>query len=283
MGVTIDGSTVLITGASSGIGAAVARVLAPRAALLILVARRRHRLLALKDELLNAHPALKVDVYECDLSQVANARQLAHTVLTDHQAVDLLINNAGLGQIGPLHAADPTHLDTMLGVNILGLTGLTHALLPSMVDRKQGAILNVSSGFGLIWSPFFAAYVGSKHYLTAFSESLRSELAGTGVTVCQVCPGPVATEFEEKAGSPLPPSVPIPMQLSSQSVARQMIRALEANRALFVPGFLAWIGIHLGRLVPRVLQRVALRVVVPFIRRRLFPDGSSMGHRGSAD
>ena len=271
MRVTIDGSKVIVTGASSGIGQAVARVFAARVSCLILVARREERLLALKDD------TLAVSIYAVDLSTSANARGFAETVQREHGGIDILINNAGLGQIGPLAHADANHLDLMLGVNILGLTALTHAILPSMVARRQGAIVNVSSGFGLIWSPFFAAYAGSKHYLSAFSESLRCELAGTGVHVCQVCPGPVATEFEHKAGSPLPPSVPIPMQVSADLVARQLVRALERNQALFVPGVLACLAINAGRLIPRFIQRFLLNRVVPIIRRRLFKASDTSG------
>ena len=255
MAVAIDGGIVLLTGASSGIGESMARLLAPRVNTLVLVARREERLEQLKNALQAQNSQLKVDVRPTDLSNVVATRELAAQVLAEHGRIDVLINNAGIGHVGVLEEADEAHLDALLGVNILGLTALTRAVLPSMVERQSGGIWNISSGFGLVWMPFFSVYVASKQYVTAFSECLRSELKGTGVTVCQTCPGPIATEFESTAGSPLDRDAPVPIRLSADAAARSILRGFERNSAIHVPGIMGWISISVGRLIPRPLYR----------------------------
>ena len=267
MRVTFHDGIVLLTGASSGIGEAMARLLAPQVRTLILVARRRDRLENLKSSLLDSHPSLTVDVRVTDLSDLTATREMASSVLVEHGAVDILINNAGLGQIGVFHETSESHIDALLGVNIIGLTALTRSVLPSMVERGRGAILNVSSGFGLVWMPFFSVYAASKQFVTAFTDCLRTELKGTGVTVCQVCPGPIATEFEVRAGSPLGPDASVPMQMSSYAAARSILRAFEKNRALHIPGFWPSVFINLGRFIPRWGYRFFYSLIARGVRK----------------
>jgi short-subunit dehydrogenase len=240
---------VLLTGASSGIGEAMARQLS-EARVLILVARRRERLEALAESLPNA------EVRACDLLDLRACEQLIAGVEADHGGVDVLINNAGMGDIGLFDQADGDKLIRMIDLNVRSLTWLTRRVLPRMVEQGRGGILNISSGFGLTWMPVASAYVATKHYVSALSESLRTELQGTGVVVTQSCPGPVATEFEDKAGNPTGMQVPGLIQISAETCARQSLSAFRSGRALTIPGFVAWLAISAGRLSPSWVLRL---------------------------
>ena len=263
----IDGGVVIVTGASSGIGADMVCQLAHRAKVLVVVARRRDRLEALAEKLSGARA--QVDVRPTDLTDPAACLALVEGVLADHGRVDVLINNAGMGDIGLLESAQVDKLVRMINVNVVGLTALTRAVLPAMVERGSGGVLNISSGFGLTFMPGFAAYVGSEHYVTGFTDSLRTELSGTGVRVVQVCPGPVATEFEAVAENPLDQSVPGFLELSSEACASAAIAALDRNRALTVPGVAAWLMIHMGWWTPRAVARLFLALAGRGMRARI--------------
>ena len=259
---------ILITGASSGIGAALATQLASSAQSLILVARRKGRLEALAESCRQLNADLRVYVKPCDLSNPEAIQSLVDDLQTEAIPVSALINNAGLGQIGLFEDLDPVQLERMLMVNVVGLTILTRALLPSILNAK-GGILNVSSGFGLTWMPFFSAYVGTKHYVSAFNASLRAELAGTGVVVSQLCPGPVATEFESVAGNPLGASPPSFIELSAEQCARAALKGFARGRELIIPGLLAGLSIQLGRLSPRFVLRILYGILGRSMRKRL--------------
>ena len=265
----IDGGVVLLTGASAGIGAALAEQLAPRAAALILVARRVDRLEALAARLRAAHPKLVIDVQGVDLAEPAAAEPLVAACLARHGRLDVLINNAGMGDMGLFHEAEPQKLLQMMQINVVGLTLLTRATLPGMVARGSGAVLMVSSGFGLTWTPLFSSYIGTKHYVTGFTESLRVELAGLGVRVGQLCPGPVATEFEAVAGNPTGQSVPPWIELSAAQAARAGLAVIDHDRAMMVPGMAAGLAISAGRLTPRWALRLLYGALAPVIRRQL--------------
>src|ERR1043166_9616212 len=189
----LNNCNALITGASSGIGREFARQLANRARTLILVARRSERLADLRDELLNRNPNLNVHLRVVDLADKAQIEFLVDSLAHDRIDVDLLINNAGVGDSGPFAKSDPARNEQMLLVNVVALTSLTHRLLPQMIAKRRGGILNVSSSAGLFSIPGDAVYAATKAYVTSFSEALRAELRGKGVSVCAVCPGPVQT------------------------------------------------------------------------------------------
>lgn len=260
---------IIVTGASSGIGTEFARQLAGRAEVLVLVARRKARLDALADELREAHPNLTVAVSPCDLSESENARTLVAEVVTRFGRIDVLINNAGMGDIGPLATADPEKIDRMLGVNVVGFTAMARAVVPAMVARKRGAILNVSSGFGLVTMPMFSAYVATKHYVHGFTESLRAELGRYDISVSELCPGPVATEFEAVAENPFGLSTPGFMEISAEHCARVAIRGLERDKALIIPGWGAWLMINLGRWTPAPIYRLFNRLTARAMHKRL--------------
>lgn len=260
---------ILVTGASSGIGRELARLLAAEARVLILVARRAERLEALASELRAQYPKLTVDVRGCDLARLEALPPLMDAVEAAHGPLDVLINNAGLGDTSLFEQSDWKKTEQMINVNVVALTWLTRRVLPGMLDRGRGGVLNVSSGFGLAFLPLFSAYVGTKQYVTGFTECLRVELHGTGVVVSQVCPGPVATEFEEVAGNPTGQKVPGFLELSAQACAAEALAAFRRGQALCVPGRAAWLLIGLGRISPRWLTRLVLSPVGTFTRRRL--------------
>jgi len=198
----IDNCTVLITGASAGIGREFARQLATRVRQLVLVARRGERLEQLRQELSARNRHLKVRTRIVDLADSAQLEALIDWLAHEKIEIDLLINNAGLGDLGPFATSDPRRNHEMLLVNVVALTVLTRSLLPHMLVRKRGRILNVSSCAGFLPIPEFAVYAATKAYVNSFTEALRAELRGTGVSVCALCPGPVHTEFNEVAQRP---------------------------------------------------------------------------------
>jgi len=257
----LNGCSALITGASSGIGREFARQLAGRARSLILVARREQRLNELRDELTQHHPNLRVHIRETDLAKLPQIEELKAWLEREKIDVDLLVNNAGLGDSGPFATSDPTRNEQMTLVNTIALTSLTRRLLPQMIARKRGGILNVSSSAGFLPIPKFAVYAATKAYVTSFSEALRAELRGTGVSVCVLCPGPVHTELQEVANRPGGQSESGPefVHVPVDQVVRDALAALEADRPLVIPGLAMKLGMFLVRLTPMPILRVVSR------------------------
>jgi hypothetical protein len=264
----VDDGVVLITGASSGIGAALARLLAPRARAIALVARRRDRLDELAKELEALRPGLRARAFECDLVELGACERMVAEVESALGPVDVLINNAGFGDVGIYDRADWAKTKRMIDLNVTSLAFLTHRVLPGMVERRRGGILNVSSGFGLTFLPGMAAYIGTKHFVSGFTESLRLDLVGTGVVVTQVCPGPVRTEFLEVAGNPVGRDPPKLVEISAEQCAREALRAFLRRRALVIPGFLMRLVVPLGMYTPRWILRLLYGFLGPALRRK---------------
>jgi uncharacterized protein len=252
----------LITGASSGIGREFARQLANRARTIVLVARRSERLADLRDELLNRNPNLDVHVRVVDLADKAQIELLIDSLTHDKIDVDLLINNAGLGDSGAFATSDPIRNEQIALVNVVALTSLTRHLLPQMIAKRRGGILNVSSSAGFLPIPGNAVYAATKAYVTSFSEALRAELWRAGVSVCAVCPGPVHTEFQEVASRPgaRASTGSKIFFVSTKQVVREALAALEADRPLVIPGFAMKVGMFLSRLFPMPIVRLILRL-----------------------
>jgi hypothetical protein len=257
----LDDSNALITGASSGLGREFARQLAGCARSLVLVARREQRLSELRGELTQHHPNLVVHIRETDLADLAQLKELVAWLEREKINVDLLINNAGLGDSGPFATSNPKRNEQMMLVNMVALTSLTRHLLPQMIARKRGGILNVSSSAGFLPIPGFAVYAATKAYVTSFSEAVRTELRGTGVSVCALCPGPVHTEFQEVAKRPgwHPDSGPEFVYVSVEQVVHDALAALDADRPLAIPGFAMKLGMFLVRITPMSILRWASR------------------------
>ncbi|MFW6049693.1 MAG: SDR family NAD(P)-dependent oxidoreductase [Myxococcota bacterium] len=273
----IDGGTLLITGASAGIGRAIARELSARAGRLVLVARREDRLRALAQELQAALPDLPVHVVPCDLTDHAARDAMLERVATEAGPVDVLVNNAGVGQMGMFDASDWAWLERLITLNVTAALHLAHRLLPSMLARGRGGILNVSSGFGLEFMPGFAGYAGAKHFVSAFSESLRLEVRDRGVVVTHLCPGPVETEFIEVMGNPAGREPPALVRISAERCARIAVRGFDRGRALVVPGVAMKLLLGLGAVSPRFLKRFLYRPIAPTLRRLEASQGRAPG------
>jgi hypothetical protein len=258
---TLDGCSALITGASAGIGREFARQLAGRARSLILVARREQKLNELRDELRQKDLNPVVHIQKTDLADPAQLKELMAWLDREKINVDVLINNAGLGDLGSFATSDPRRNEQIMLVNIVALTSLTRHLLPQMIARRRGGILNVSSSAGFLPIPGFAVYAASKAYVTGFSEALRAELRGSGVSICALCPGPVHTEFQEIAQRPKGPSETGPefVHVALERVVREALRALEADRPLLIPGLAMKISMLLVRMTPMPILRWASR------------------------
>ncbi len=263
----LDGGVVVITGASSGIGREMARKLVHRARAIVLVARRRDRLDELKAELLKERGDLVVHVEQRDLGIVATLPAMVESIVKAVGEIDVLVNNAGLSEMGVFDMADPVKTEGIITVNVTSLTLLTRLVLPGMVARKHGGILNISSSFGLHFLPGFASYIGTKHYVTGFTEGLRADCAGTGVVISQVCPGPVATEFEEVAGNFTGMKVPGFVEISAEHCARAAINGFTKGRALIIPGFVMRVILYSSGMTPRFVRRWFAALLGPRVRK----------------
>ena len=255
----LDGATVLITGASSGIGLELARELAPRARVLVLVARRAERLERLKDELSAKHPGLVVRAEPCDLSDPDAVDVLSRRLLEDFGAVDVLVNNAGAGVQGLYEESDWERVYAVIRLNVVALALLTRRFTPAMVARRRGGILNINSVAGVAIMPGMAAYGGAKHFVTGFTETLRAELAGTGVVVSQALPGPVETGFDEAANIGPPGALDRLFRISAGRCARDVVRGFERGKPIIFPGSAYKAVMILQGALPRALQRRAAR------------------------
>jgi uncharacterized protein len=273
MMVELDNKVALVTGASAGIGQDIARELAPRVKTLILVARRRERLEELAAELRGKRPELAVEIEQADLANDADVDALADRVLAQNGSIDVLVNNAGAGLHGWFHEADWNALRKMIELNVLGVAQLTRRLAPKMVERRAGAILNVSSGAGYFPSAQLAVYGATKHFVNGFTEAIRAELRPHGVVVCLGCPGPVDSEFAAAGGVPADHDGGVNrVRISSEVCARELVAGLERGAAVILPGRgYRW----LMRAVLALPRSMARRALVRDAQRRIGAPRSS--------
>jgi uncharacterized protein len=266
----VDGGTVLITGASSGIGRELAIRFATRASALVLVARRAGRLEELRTSLLAAHPKLNVVAVAADLSDPAGVEGLVTQVEELAGPVDILVNNAGVGDQELFDQAQWSRTRQVLHTNVLAVARLTAALVPSMVQRGRGGVLNIGSGAGLTVMPAAAAYSASKHFIDGFSEGLRADLAGTGVVVTQVCPGPVDSEFDQSAGSAggMTGGPPQFLRISAAQCAREALAGFDRGAPLVFPGRGYRLAMRVLPLLPRRLARAQAARAAARLRRQ---------------
>jgi len=191
-------STALITGASGGIGKALAEVMAKKGHPLVLVARSKDKLTRLQEQLQDHH-GVSVKVMAHDLSQPEARRVIVDILEKEKTEVDILVNNAGLGDHGAFSETDWEKDNLMIQLNITALTHLTKLFLPAMLERKSGRIMNLSSTAAFQPGPLMAVYYATKAYVQSFTEALAHELKGTGVTATALCPGPTASGFQDAA------------------------------------------------------------------------------------
>jgi short-subunit dehydrogenase len=254
--------TVLITGASAGIGREFARQLAPTVNTMILVARRNDRLEALELELKIVNPHLEVFCRQLDLRDRAALERFCNWLDESGLTVDLLVNNAGIGDRGAFIDSEWERVHDMLQVNIETLTYLTYRILSSMRKSGCGAILNVSSVASLVPVPHLAVYAATKAYVTSFSEALRAELRNANISVTTLCPGPVPTEFSDVASRGQQVNVTSSAQdlfsVPVQEVVRRALDAVSRDRARVIPGHLVSLTMTAVAFLPMFLKRLIL-------------------------
>lgn len=256
----LKGSRAVVTGASSGIGDALSKELAARGASLILTARRTDRLEALKSELESRHAA-DVQCIGADLAAPGGAQQLFDSVRATGKAVDILINNAGFGEIGPFAEIDPARQLDMIALNIRALTEVTRLFLPAISGGKRPSILNVASTAAFQPGPGMSVYAATKAYVLSFTEGIAEELRPRGIKVSALCPGATRTEFfDESDPKGLPMFIKLTGMASAAEVAEFGIDALLAGRVIAVHGGVNRILAQSYRYMPRgVLRWVAAR------------------------
>lgn len=248
-----ESKTTIVTGASDGIGLELARLSARKGHHVTLVARRGDRLQALAAEIVaeGGEPPL---VVELDLCAEGAAEQLEAALAGAGRTVEILVNNAGFGLIGRAAELDAAEQLAIVDLNIRALTGLTLRFLPAIVAAK-GGILNVASVAAFMPGPGFAVYYASKAYVRSFSEALAEELKSAGVRVTALCPGPVRTGFQSRAGFDFTGEMNAmkPALLPASEVARQGYEALAAGKRVVVPGLVNKFFVLTGRLTPRAV------------------------------
>jgi hypothetical protein len=242
--------SALVTGASSGIGAAIAEALGNAGVPTVVVARRRERL----DELAERHDGFEVVV--ADLTTDAGQRAVGARISDPAKPIDLVVNCAGFGTTGTFQELDPDRLAREIELNVGTLTRLSHAALASMVPRRRGWLLNVSSVAGFQAAPRMAVYAATKAFVTTLTEGLHEEVRGTGVHVTALCPGLTRTEFQQ-VSSPdgSLERFPSALWMSAEEVARAGLDDVIAGKALSVPGIAYKTMVAAGGLAPRGFVR----------------------------
>ena len=251
--------TALVTGASSGIGAALARQLAADGTDLVVVARDKGRLDTLAAELGGAGRAgggVAVEVLPADLADETSLAAVEARVADAERAIDLLVNSAGFGTYGPFVDADIDTETQEIAVNVTALVRLTHAAIGAMVPRARGGIMNISSMAALQATPGNATYGATKGFVAMFGEAVSSELAGTGVTVTTVLPGFTHSEFHERAGVEPRRPLGMPWQ-SADDCAAEALAAAHAGKSWVVTGRVNKVAAAAAGPVPRGVRRWA--------------------------
>jgi short-subunit dehydrogenase len=247
----------LVTGASMGLGAEFARLLASEGYDLVLTARNGEKLTTLKKEVENLH-GVDAHVLVADLTDERAPAAIHDHVRTRGFAIDVLVNNAGFGMYGKFQDSDLETEMEMVQVNIVALMHLTKLFVRDMVARKRGRIVNVASTAAFQAGPMQSVYYASKAFVLSFSEAIGNELKGTGVTVTALCPGPTPTGFQERANVGNLRGLRLLMRMSPESVVRAGYNGMKRGQPVVVPGLLNNFLIFVQRFTPR---RLAVNVV----------------------
>lgn len=245
--------TALVTGASSGIGEAIARELARRGHGVALVARSAGKLAELAKEL--SATGVRADVLAADLSDRGARAELPGRVADIGLTVDVLVNNAGLSTLGTVARSDPSNELNMIEVDVAAVADLCSRFVPGMVERGRGGVLNVASTAAFQPLPGQAGYGAAKAFVLSYTRALWGELRGSGVSATVVCPGPVETGFGAAAGFAKDEEAILPrfMWETAEAVALAALDTLDAGRAVAIPGAANWVGAQLCHLAPKSL------------------------------
>ncbi len=252
--------TALITGASSGIGLDFARLFAEGGHDVVLVARTEPKLRELAQELSSRH-GVSARVVTADLADPTAPGHIMERLKAEGVQVDVLVNNAGYGGYGTFAETDLDAELKMIQVNISALTALTKAVLPGMLARGQGRILNVASTAAFQPGPLMAVYYATKAYVLSFSEALANETQGTGVTVTCLCPGPTKTGFQQQAKMEESKLVKGKDMMDSLTVARVGYEAMQRGQPVVIPGFMNKMLAQSVRFLPRTTITQIVRKV----------------------
>jgi uncharacterized protein len=253
---TSDRQTVLVTGASSGIGLELARVFAREGFDLVLTARRLEALNRLRSEL-DAR-TVRIRTFAADLAVADGAESLMRDIVGAGVRIDVLVNNAGVGLYGAFVETSLEEEQRMIQLNVTSLVTLTKLLLPDMIERRGGAVLNVASTAAFVPGPRMAVYYATKAFVLSFSEALADELRDTGVTITVLCPGPTASGFQETARMHRTRLTQGAM-MDSRTVAEAGYRGLIAGTRLVIPGIQNRAVPLLARVLPRRVMTVLSR------------------------
>jgi uncharacterized protein len=250
----------LITGASSGIGWELAKLLAEDRYDLVLVARRGKKLEELGRDLKTAF-GVQVRVIAKDLTDPNGPSEVFTELQQAGLSINVLVNNAGFGVYGPFARTDRGKELEMIQVNIATLTDLTKLLLPAMLEAHDGRILNLASTAAFQPGPLMAVYYATKAYVLSFSEALANELAGSGVTVTALCPGPTETNFQKQAGLEETRLFQSPLVTDARSVARAGYDGLKKGKRIVIPGLGNRLLVQTERFTPRWLVTAIARKI----------------------
>jgi hypothetical protein len=257
----VETEWVLLTGASAGIGAELSRVFAAHGYNLVLLARNDARLSELAAELSRQH-GVQTRVVAKDLSARNAAADILAEIERANIPISILVNNAGFGLKGLFAQGPLATCVEMVQVNISALMELTHLFLPGMLARRRGRILNVSSTAAFEPGPLMAVYYASKAFVSSFSYALAEELAGTGVSVTALCPGPTRTEFQARAGTGRSGRLAEKWLMDASEVAQIGFKGLMAGKRVVIPGFINKLGFFLAKAAPIGLAAKVARKVV---------------------
>jgi len=250
--------TALITGASNGIGLELCKLLAADHNQLVITARSREKLQQLAGQLEDNH-GIRVHVITEDLSQTGSSKRLVKHLASNYLEPDLLINNAGFGLLGPFAEQSEDELMRMLQLNMNELTRLTRLVLPGMIRKKRGKILNVASTAAFQPGPFMAAYYASKAYVLSYSQALAEELRDHNINVTALCPGPTETGFQDRAGMDASPLFKIMPVQDAATVAKAGYRGMQKGKRIVVPGLINKLLVYGSRFMPRRLLTKIVR------------------------
>ncbi len=251
--------TALITGASGGIGLELAKLFARDGHDLALVARSHDKLKVIADGLEKTY-GIQVKYCAKDLAVSSTPDEIFQSIKSEMIEIDVLVNNAGFGWLGEFADMELADALEMIQVNITSLTHLTRLLLPEMLQRKHGKILNVASTAAFQPGPLMAMYYASKAYVLNFSFALSEELQGTGVTVTTLCPGPTSTGFGQRAGFTKEKLLGGVLSMDASVVALKGYRGLMSGKRVIIPGWKNWIGIQIVRFLPRSLLGKLIKI-----------------------
>ncbi len=261
---------IVVTGASRGIGKALASRFAGDGGFIVLVARGPAALLKAAEEIRDIFPAARVETISCDMAEDNAAQQLKTAVGNMGGYVDVLVNNAGIGLAGTFVSQNTTEIDNLIALNIEAVTRLTRALLPDMLGRARGGIINIGSLGGYVPGPQQAAYYASKAYVQTFTEGVAYENRGRGVRILVALPGPVTTKFHQDMGADRALYQWIIPLMTPDATAASIIRAYKLGRSVAIPGVLNNLFAVAMRLLPHpIMLPIVNTLLRPFSRNSI--------------